>query len=256
MVRHCNTNGREQDTLYYPKQLWEEEMDTLEIVQFYETTLKAREPEFAMHFLAVPARCIAQEHQERLAHPKVLLEEFIGLLSPQELPLSLLPQAFLAMLENDNAEQARNRLQEVMEREPFERVRREKPELVAFAEYLAFAPIIPFEESKLSEHSFAEVVIKSLEKIGAAATGALTAVAVPVLVGAGLVPPVLWFAGGTVAILAAIDTVGMVFSWKEHKEINEEIRKLREAIEKLTGIRRQASEDEVRRAAQAVSARP
>jgi hypothetical protein len=46
-------------------------MDTLEIVQLYETTLKAREPDFAMHFLAVPARCIAKEHQERLANPKL-----------------------------------------------------------------------------------------------------------------------------------------------------------------------------------------
>jgi hypothetical protein len=159
------------------------------------------------------------------------------------------------MLETDDAEQARNRLKELLDREPFERVRSEKPELVTFAEYLAFTPIIPFETSKISEHSFTALVMKAIETIGGVATGAFTAVAAPGLVGAGLASPVLWFAGSTVAILAAISTVGLIFAWKERKE-NEESRKLREGVEKLTGIRRQASEDEVRRVAQAVPARP
>jgi len=151
----------------------------MQIVQSYETTVADRDQGYAVQFVTLPKRAIAEEYQSLLTSQSDLLG-VLGLEQFTALPsLSLLPYAIVVMLQGNDFKTASDRLQN----RDFGDL---PPELLTFAEYASFARVVPFEESPVDFQSIAGI-IASGSPLGIGVLIGITAAAGatgPVLLGA------------------------------------------------------------------------
>jgi len=126
----------------------------METVQLYETTVADRSSGYAFRFLAISQRSLRAAVQSNDPNVKEGLAQVLGLQQLQPVRPSALPQAILGMLHAEEASdlqqtQAQAVLAQFLQ-PPFP-----SPELLGFAEQIAFTDLIPFEESPINLVSLA-----------------------------------------------------------------------------------------------------
>ena len=159
----------------------------MEMVQFYEATVADRKQGYAFTFLVIPRRSLtgAIQHDDPPAK-----DELVGVLGLQQLrPVqpSALPQAISGMLRADEEveELQQFQAQAVLARllqtaPPSSGTPPALPDLLAFAEQIAFTNLIPFEESPIDLVSLAGKAA-TLSTNGIAVAPQLTVVPTPPL---------------------------------------------------------------------------
>lgn len=181
--------------------------------QLYETVIAGRErgedldPEF--RFLCLPLAAIHQENRDLVEDPPRLLE-VLGLTEAMALPVGQLPDAVFALLVLEGAGTVGvlpDSVQEMAsDRESLDALRHEFPDLALFAEYLTFAEVVPFEQSKVSGQALASLAMKSYTPASSIyATGATAA---PHLGPHGAV--VYLATAAAAGALAVVDSIGVV----------------------------------------------
>jgi hypothetical protein len=116
----------------------------MNISRFYETTVEDRDLGRTVQFLSVPAKVLTREDH---APPSVLVS-YLELNVLQSLPSpDSLPYAFEVLLETDNAAEASQRLNQLLNMPPEAILAEILPERLAFAQYLTDAQFVPFEAS-------------------------------------------------------------------------------------------------------------
>jgi len=173
------------------------EMPGFEVPQIYETAIAMRdrrgELDREFWFACVPEAAIYQSYRELLTDPPELLS-LLGLAEPgelQELRIAQLPDAIFTLLRAEElGEDTGPLLGRVSDSGWLAGQREADPDAALFAEYLAFAEVVPFEQSKPSFSSLASL----LEKSGLRAGGGIA------LAG---VPPILAAHGGILFLAAA-----------------------------------------------------
>jgi hypothetical protein len=144
------------------------EMRKFEVPQSYETTVAMRDSEGEMAceflFMCLPVSAIHERNRQLLDNPAELLTELLpaGEAEARELRVAQLPDAIFTVLEAGAAgEEAGSVLDLVSSPDWLARQREEDPAGALFAEYLAFAEVVPFEQSKLSASPAASLAMKS-----------------------------------------------------------------------------------------------
>lgn len=128
---------------------------TLSVVQSYETTITESNLRTALSFLVVPARVVPnQDILQNLPQ----LTKYLQLELIQELPSPFfLPQALVSLLIEKTPIPTYERFQQLLEAPQKEAYAGVDPGLVAFAQYVAAAELIPFEASGLTLHSLMSI---------------------------------------------------------------------------------------------------
>jgi hypothetical protein len=152
--------------------------------QTYESTVEDEDGR-AVHFLAVPHRSFDETHSSRLAQDgRGLLEEMgfsvLKRISPTEIPNAIAQMVSADTSEDANALRTELALDRITDPTA---ASRDDEELRAFAEYVAFANLVPFEESPINLVSLAgkaASTAKSPEALGAF-IGVLAGGATPML---------------------------------------------------------------------------
>ena len=140
--------------------------DEFDVPQFYETTLRMRprgeaedlSREFV--FLCAPVAAIHKDNLGLLDHPPGALEA-LGFTEHRELRVAQLPDAILTLLVADGQEDPSSFLNGPLDPRWLEEAREIHQDAALFAEYLAFAEVVPFEQSKLSVSALATLARKS-----------------------------------------------------------------------------------------------
>jgi hypothetical protein len=118
------------------------------------------------------------------------------------------------------------------------------PRLAAFADYLAFADIVPFEESPLKLSSFSSVGRKSLNLLGNVSmiqSGVSSAaVLFPLLLGPHA-PVVFAVAGAGIGGMATVDGIGVVVGAADSPKAQQMFGNVRKGLNRLTHRRKQGS---------------
>jgi len=150
------------------------EMPGFDVPQVYETTIAMRgdggELDREFWFACVPAVAIYEGYRELLDNdPKELLS-LLGLAEPgelRELRMAQLPDAIFTLLRAEElGEDAGNVLNRVSDPGWLAGQREADPGAALFAEYLAFAEVMPFQQSPRSFSSFASQMMKSFAPAG------------------------------------------------------------------------------------------
>lgn len=127
----------------------------LSISQIYETTISDSESGLSAHFIIVPARSLGGgSYLFRISGG---IFQALGLLRLADVPLGGVTRSFAACLVSEDVEEFLRRFNEGFEEE----IRHSGvtlPEHFAFAEYLTFANVIPFEWSTFSIDSLGNVL--------------------------------------------------------------------------------------------------
>jgi hypothetical protein len=200
------------------------EMPGFEVPQIYETVIAMRDRGGELYcefwFACVPVAAIYEGYRALLEDPQELLS-LLGLAEPgelQELQMAQLPDAIFTLLRAEElGEDTGPLLDQVSDSGWLAGQREADPDAALFAEYLAFAEVVPFEQSKPSFSSFASLMMKS----GVPAGGGVTLAGVPLILtshgailflaaaGAALTPAagVLAAVSGSVLV---VDGVGVV----------------------------------------------
>jgi hypothetical protein len=155
----------------------------MEVVQLYETTVADRQQGYTVQFLTIPLRAVAATKQDFVRNPVAfsvnLMGSFNVTLFQQVTDLSKLPFIIASMLVDGDAQEALNRFNA----SDFGNI---PSELMTFAQHVANARLIPFEESPLGLESFGSVAattsplaIGAFLGFAAVGTGPLLFVAVP-----------------------------------------------------------------------------
>jgi hypothetical protein len=199
-------------------------MPDFEVPQIYETTIAMRdrggELDREFWFACVPVAAIYGGYRDLLNDPRELLS-LLGLAEPgelQELRMAQLPDAIFTLLRAEElGEDTGAVLTRVSDSGWLAGQREADPDAASFAEYLAFAEVVPFEQSKPSFSSLASVMMKSAVPAG----GGIAVAGVPLILtspgaivflaaaGAALAPAagVLAAVSGSVLV---VDGVGVV----------------------------------------------
>jgi hypothetical protein len=149
------------------------EMPGFEVPQIYETTISMRDRDGELDrefwFACVPAAAIYEGYRELLDNPRELLS-LLGLAEPgelQELRMTQLPDAIFTLLRAEElGEETGPLLDQVSDSDWLAGQREADPDAALFAEYLAFAEVVPFEQSKPSFNSLASLAMKSVVPTG------------------------------------------------------------------------------------------
>lgn len=144
------------------------EMPGFDVPQIYETVIAMRGPggelDREFWFACVPAAAIYDGYRQLLDDPPELLS-LLGLADPgelQELRMAQLPDAIFTLLRAEElGEDAGPVLSRVSDSGWLARQREADPGAVLFAEYLAFAEVMPSQQSKPGFSSFASKMMKS-----------------------------------------------------------------------------------------------
>jgi hypothetical protein len=149
----------------------------VDVVQLYETEIRDPDNEIGVRFATVPARSLAEPDACADPYRAMELLELEQLSSP--LSSSLLPYAIASILqrENDPSGAVEHLGLALTHREQFTQ---DHPELLAFAEYVTYANIIPVEHSPLGADSLGSIL--------ASGSGAGIGAAVGVMVAGGPTP--------------------------------------------------------------------
>jgi hypothetical protein len=197
------------------------EIGEFEVPQSYETTITRRsgwqEPDPEFVFLCAPLAAIHERNRDLLDDPRRLLEDVLGLSDLRELRVAELPDAILTLLVadalGDDAGDGSSLLERASDAGWLAEAREAYPEANLFAEYLAFAEIVPFEQSKLSVSSLATLARKSYGIPGQVANyiglGSGAAVLVPALVPHVAVAYLGVAATGGLAV-GVVDSIGVI----------------------------------------------
>jgi hypothetical protein len=125
----------------------------LEVAQLYETTLVDNVSNLSAHFVVVPTRSMAKGSYFAPTPPL----EALGLMPLADVPLGGVVRSLAACLRAEDVEEFLQIFDAGFEEELTQRIVH-PPEYLAFAEYLTFARIVPFEESTLSADSLGNIL--------------------------------------------------------------------------------------------------
>lgn len=161
---------------------------SLEVTQFYDTTLVGAEERYSLRFTTLP------DQRESADLPaSASLHEIAGLLElellfeiPSEGPPDYMPHALVAVLAGGDPEATFRSLRGFQVPSLAADQIEVDPELLAFAEYCTFEPLIPIEESAIRKAALAALIT---------ASGGVAAVAAPA---AG--PIILAYFGGSILV--------------------------------------------------------
>jgi hypothetical protein len=234
------------------------EMSEFEVPQFYETAIAMRdageELDREFRFLCAPVAAIHPDNRYLLDDPPALLET-LGLAAPKALRVAQLADAIFTLL----------RAEELLEAGPAEHVgsvldlvsspewlagqREADPAGALFAEYLAFAEVVPFEQSMLRGSALASLAMKSYGK-GLAAAGVAGIPAVLTIHGAvvflaavgAAVTPAASVLAGAAGALVVVDSIGVAAGMVTSDRTAETILAVRRGIRRL--IHRPADQPE------------
>lgn len=218
---------------------------TFGVTQYYETAivtqdLNKQDPEFRV--LSLPRMMIHADNLNLLNQPAQLLQ-MLGLQITRSLELADIPTCIDALL---YAEPFGLTFGEILERflsnpESLRAARGNNPRLAAFADYLAFADIVPFEESPIKLSSFSSVGRKSLNLLGnvgtIASAGTSASVLWPVLLGPHA-PVVFAAAGVGIGAMATVDGVGVVIGAADSPKAQQMFGNVRKGLNRLTHRRK------------------
>jgi hypothetical protein len=201
-----------------------------EVPQFYETSIAMRylaeELGREFRFLCLPAAAIHEDNRHLLGNPPTLLSELLELGEPRPLRVAQLPDAILTLLRLEVlGQEAGSALDLVSSAEWLDRQRGDDPDAALFAEYLAFAEVVPFEQSKATVSPLATQAMKSY----GVATG--LAGASPGAVILGPHGPVVFMAGA--GALAVIDSIGVIIGVATSPRTAEIIKAARRGFRRL-----------------------
>jgi hypothetical protein len=210
------------------------QMPEFEVPQFYETAIVMRhrgeEPDREFRFLCVPAAAIHEANRHLLDDPPALLSE-LGLAEPAPLRVAQLPDAIFTLLMAEGlGDDAGAAPDLVSSPDLLARLRDADPDAALFAEYLAFAEVVPFEQSKATVIALASLAMKSYGVVGTAA--GLGAAIAPALGPHGAVA-YMAVAPGAVLAVVVIDSVGVAAGWVASGRTAEAIQAARRGITRL-----------------------
>jgi hypothetical protein len=148
----------------------------LSVSQIYETTITDSESNLSAHFVVVPARSLGGDsYLFRGANGPF---ETLGLNSLADVPAGGVVRSLAACLVSEDVDEFLRRFHEGFAQE-IEHANTDLPAAFAFAEYLTFARVIPFEWSTFSADSLGNVL--TAQGYGQAAYASYEAAGAPVL---------------------------------------------------------------------------
>jgi len=134
----------------------------MEISQVYETTVADRISNHAVRFLIIPHKDLSASIRHNDPAAMDALEDVLGLQGIRSISASDLPKTIAGMLLADSEDAAFQKLQakavldHILQTAPSPTTTAAAtPELLAFAEHVAFSTLVPFEESPLGLVSLA-----------------------------------------------------------------------------------------------------
>jgi len=188
-------------------------MHEFEVPQFYETGIVMRHPgeerdrDLEFQFFSIPIAAIHEGNRHLLDDPPALLSG-LGLAESTPLRVGQLPDAILTLLRVDYlGEDASSVLELVSNPDWLAGQREEDPEAALFAEYLAFAEVVPFEQSKQKAASLATLARKSYSPAGAVAGLSNFA---PILIVPHAMVVYLGVVGAAAGGIVVVDSIGVV----------------------------------------------
>ncbi|MGH7070334.1 MAG: hypothetical protein ACREFO_10000 [Acetobacteraceae bacterium] len=191
-------------------------MHEFEVPQFYETEIvmrhrgEERDRELEFQFLCVPAAAIHEDNRHLLDDPSTLLSE-LGFAESTPLRVGQLPDAILTLLRVDYlGEDAGSMLELVSNPDWLAGQREEDPEAALFAEYLAFAEVVPFEQSKQRAAPLATTARKSYSPAGQVAGFSGFSGLAPVLIVPHVAVVFLAVVGAAAGSLVVVDSIGVI----------------------------------------------
>jgi hypothetical protein len=205
-----------------------------EVPRSYETTIAMRDDAGGLDrefgFLCAPISSIHEDNRGLLEDPSTLLSEVLELGESQPLRVAQLPDAIFTLLTlaglDEEARRNAGSLLELVSNTQWLAARREAdPDAALFAEYLAFADVVPFEHSEPKFHPLAKTAIHSYELAG----GLIKYGPHATILGAHG-PVAFMAAGGAVAV---IDSVGVAIGVAISPITNEIVDKVRAGIKRL-----------------------
>lgn len=132
---------------------WHGFRTALNVAQTYETTILDSASDLSAHFVTVPARSLGGESY-LFEEPDWPLEA-LGLVRMADIPLGGVARSLAACLASRNAEEFLRRFNESFEESNSDTL---SSGYFAFAEYLTFARVVPFEWSSVSLDSLGSVL--------------------------------------------------------------------------------------------------
>jgi hypothetical protein len=127
----------------------------LSVSQIYETTITDSESNLSAHFVIVPSRSLGgRSYLFRETNGPLLT---LGLLSLADVPLGGVVRSLAACLSSEDVDEFLRRFHEGF-KEEISKPSWETPAPFAFAEYLTFARVIPFEWSAFSADSLGNIL--------------------------------------------------------------------------------------------------
>ena len=127
----------------------------LSVSQIYETTITDSESNLSAHFVIVPSRSLGGGSY-LFREPNGPLEA-LGLLSLADVPAGGVVRSLAACISSEDVDEFMRRFHEGLAQE-VEHASTELPAAFAFAEYLTFARVIPFEWSMFSADSLGSIL--------------------------------------------------------------------------------------------------
>jgi hypothetical protein len=213
-------------------------MPEFEVPQFYETAIAMRErgeeSDREFRFLCAPVSAIHEDNRYLLNDPRALLSDVLELGEPKELSVAQLPDAIFTLLRlerpGDEAGRDATSVLDLVSRPEWLAGQRDAdPEAAIFAEYLAFAEVIPFEASVPKGHALVSLSMKSIGK-ATQALGAAAAVA-PIL---GPFAHVAYVTGaGLAGAVCVVDGVGLIVGVATSPETGKVLLAARQGIRRL-----------------------
>jgi hypothetical protein len=209
------------------------EMPEFEVPQFYETAIvmrnRTQEPDLEFRFLCAPAAAMHEESRQLLADPRALLSQF-GLAEPMSLRVAQLPDAIFTLLMAEGLDDDSGPVLDLVSSpDLLARLRDHAPDAALFAEYLAFAEVVPFEQSKVTGYALATLAMTSYS----AAKGITSAAPQAAIVFGPHAPVVYMAALGVASTVAVIDSIGVVVGVVTSPRTQEVLRKTRDGIRRL-----------------------
>ena len=209
------------------------EMHEFEVPQLYETAIVMRhhgaEPDREFRFLGAPAAAIHQNNRHLLDNPPELLSR-LGLVLPGPLRVAQLPDAIFTLLRAEalgfDGSQV---LGFVSNTNWLAAERGTDPDSALFAEYLAFAEVVPFEQSKVTGYALSTLAMSSYS----AAKGITSAAPHAATVFGPHAPVVYAATFGVAGTVAVIDSIGVVVGVVTSPKTQEVLGKVRSEIRRL-----------------------
>lgn len=209
------------------------DMPTFDVPQFYETVIATRglgeEHDAEFRFLCLPRRMIHPENQHLLDDPERLLS-VLGLEKPLPLAVGQIPVAIFALLHAEALEGRPDITVEEMISVPWpDGLRQEDPRSAMLADYLAFAEVVPFEQSSLKLSSLTAWAQKSFTLVGE-----ISSVQAGAVLFIGPHAPVAFAAvGGAVGVVAIVDGIGALIGLVTSPRTDEVVGRIRRGFRRL-----------------------